>query len=387
MTLQKIKYYQLKEPTSSFSVFNSWRYGNTSLTNKLLEASHIEEKNGYFLSDKNQIEKSIQSLQDKITFIKSLDGIKNVKFFPNTKFNRSLFRQMYPDINIRRSNEKAEAIIYDKRIFNVRFQDEVITYCGQTDIYVDYYLSRLLAEPQSCKIKSLNNTTINFSKWKSAGHNNMVRIIKDEHIDHILNAMTNNLPYIDISNVFENAKTEMRNENLDLENLKSIYEQISHKDPNIQRVGADILVSLDTTKYLPIQTFLWGFCNLGRIKSHKIELFVKYMADNGISIYMPKSLSYRANHSFNNYPLVYINDFSDSLCKSAYTESMDYNLLSDFINTVLIKDIKSILTKNCHCIDISDFTIKIKHPKANSSAPTQHVCAAQVEAVADEWIL
>lgn len=383
MTMQKVTYYLLNVP-----YYTIGRY--QSITK--LDSTHIDKKEGYIIKSVADVNKIIEQNRQNVKFIESLDGIKNVRFLPHVKFNRGLFKQMYPDINVRRLDGKADAIIYDSKNMLLSSNIQNSIYDNQSNLVVDYYLAYCLADKSMCNISSIDNIPIDWNAWQRTSYNKSFSVIETHHIDKAIEMFKVDLPYIDVSHVFTGAKTEMRKENLTLEDLRALYEQVSHKDMSIRRVGADILVSLDTSRYLPIQTLLWGACGLAMVKSHKTEVFAKYVQDLGIYIPNGMSQSNRSMGTFTSSPLYYINGFISNLNHNAYTESMEYQLLSDLVNKIMIDQIKSKALTGCPNLELDNFQIIFKHPKMSgvnliSANMSAEVSGHTPQEEPNEWIL
>lgn len=393
MKLEKIKYYKLNKSYDNF-VTRGWGQQKPA---EILNNTHIISDECYIIKDRDshrqpEFSKLLETLAltSLINKIKSLNGIKNVKFAKDVRFNRSLFKEMYPSVNVRRDIEKAEAIIFDDKKHNASLMLGV--YEIQPNLYVDYYLGVLLSETQKhtvSKIDDIEIDKVQCKKFESYANRITQYAYPEFYINQVINDFSGKVPYIHISDVFESAETKMRAENIALEEITTMWQQITHSEINIRRLGADLIASLDTKKYLPLQVLIWDLADTTGIKSSKVDVFRKYLRDHHIDTSKPKSNYYWSHGSFEQRPLQFISNTVACFGEKPFTADMDYEIFSEFINKVLLENIKKNLLGNAQRhIDLSQFEIKVIHPITQEAQPQQvAVCAEEISEDISSWTL
>lgn len=338
--------------------YSAGRGNNTTMTVKPEDVSVCD----IYINDKPNT--SISSIDyfdvAKASKIKSLDGIKNVKFVPHTKFNRALFKQMYPSINVRRDTDKAEAVIYDEYSINVNrtCAYRALYFCPQHNIYVEsslQYQLRHINTPVQIGPYLFDKNSLDIA----AG---VFYYCDIKEIDNISSLMTYNVPLIHVNDVFSTADTSMRQESISFDDLTKIADQVFHKDLNIRKLGIEILSELDMKKYLPIQVFLFNSADTRGVKSPKIDVFSSYLAKVNLNL----NYAYTNRNSDRVMALIYKIVHNIRLWDSnEFNEDMDYAIFDKFIHLYY----KNFISKNMidgsyakYC-KLEEFKLEITHPK------------------------
>jgi hypothetical protein len=195
--------------------------------------------------------------------------ITDIHFLKGTNFDRDFFRRMYPSINIRHKPETADLIVYDEKSL---FSNDKVpkTYYKYNDVVFGYdTLSAMLTLREfiqnvsggsyyylkgtvklvgdTCRLVDLANAC--YLKQYKVTH----LVDRNEYFD-TLAALSK--PYLHVSNILKKMESSQRSNNLSLEELITLFDQVSSNNKNSIITALETLIMYDSEKYLPVQTLL-----------------------------------------------------------------------------------------------------------------------------------
>ena len=266
--------------------------------------------------------------------------ITDIHFLKGTNFDRDFFRRMYPSINIRHKPETADLIVYDEKSMfsNDRVPKTYYKY-GDTVFGHDmlaamltlrefiqnanggsYYYLRGTVKLAEDTIKLVELANACYAKQYSVVH----LTDRNEYFE-TLSALSK--PYLHVSNILKKMESSQRSNNLSLEELVTLFDQVSSNNKDSIVTALETLIMYDSDKYLPVQTLLLKYALeekselTGAGSSKKLQLFC-----SAYSIRNDYSSMFSNINSF-------FNSFSTKIMGAAVSTKTDFEILSKFIRS------------------------------------------------------
>ncbi len=254
------------------------------------------------------------------------DKIKDVHFIKDTLFDRDYFRRTFPNINIRLTAEKADAILFDeKSIFKNDSPPKTFyktsvggNYFDSDEAYRSFLYSARLSAPNLTFDK--NSVVYDILFNASSG---VIIHTKSEYLESLI---ASKKPFIHTSDILRCFKQPNELKELTCPEAITLFNQVMSSDEESSKTGIETLLLYDNDKYLPIKLFAylckrnsvgWGW----QSKSKKLDLFI-----NSFSSYISFLGAIPGGMSTDVY-LKFLSNFNS--CK--FTKDTDFKLLRNFI--------------------------------------------------------
>lgn len=325
-----------------------------------------------------------KNLNTSNRFSGDFSKIKNVHFIKGTYFDRSYFRRLYPNINIRNNLDLAEVIIYDdKAIFE---NDKKPTCClkiKNTDIYFhpnEFNRLRMAFRPSTYEYNVYN-------KFLSLDKNNSKIIgqildptIESEYAylsvenDYFDKLESSKLPYMLSDDALNKIPSNSKQDDLSISDLIVYIEQLTSGNYSVICAALDSLIMYNSDKFAPIQYFLYlltiskNTCMYQKKNSTKLDLFLKSV--EGTKVFGFKN--YTLPTDFISVLNLFVN-IVDDFDKSNY--NIDWEICKQFMNEpTLFKKLNHYIIPH---IDVNHISFTCKHPKLKEvQAPVTTASAA-----------
>lgn len=218
-------------------------------------------------------------------FTGDVTKIKNIHFIKGTYFDRDYFRRLYPNINVRTKPDLAEVFVYDNKALyendNVPISVNILDSTNKTyftkncyslktlhSVFFDknsfsyYDYNKQLTDNGQCPIlMSILKVYNEASRAFLIGENS--------YYDH-LTALKR--PFLKTEDVLKKIPSNLRQNNLTLDECITYFHQITSGDPTIVKSAIEAVIMYNSDKYLPIQVFLYSLIGSAKI-SNKVGLF------------------------------------------------------------------------------------------------------------------
>lgn len=187
--------------------------------------------------------------------------VKSVRFVLRTRFNRQTFRQMYPNLQVKYT--KADCLIYDQDAL-IGSKHHSIYKLGEH--YISYNIWRALTDltryynppPNTFKNTALGTYGEDVKSGKIKIYDCKTFDVGNDYYLDMRPFLADQTPIITVKDVFQSAESEFRNESLSLEDIISIYDQITNRNEDIHKIGIDLLSMINPEKYFPIMFFFYA---------------------------------------------------------------------------------------------------------------------------------
>ena len=231
---------------------------NTIMTDEMVfrfekKTVFFREQRGQYFNPKNN------------AYSGQISDIKDVYFLRGAQFDRSYFRRLYKDVNVRKFPENADVILYDERsMFENDTLPETITIFTFNDKTYGFLHSkpRIVGEMEWRRTQLVNSHFPPNRKECEITNFLISNTVLYTHkkignpIDYFINIQKSGKPFLHIQDFFNSRDSSARSDNMTYSDFLAMAEQLSSNDPAIRNCGIETLIQYNPKKYLALQSFL-----------------------------------------------------------------------------------------------------------------------------------
>lgn len=296
-----------------------------------IKKSLIISDNSY--SSVRDLEKEIKNEILKKPSVNKLTTQKTIHFMPGTKFNRQMFRSMFPNVKIKLDPSKSDIVCYDSNLTvsigsGYKYAHQYAMPSGKS-IYADEKFRSIISTANSHRYSnfSVDESKLGLPcKISQLTHVGYSYMISTEQYEKIVKLLSLNVPLITAEDLFVSSdSTEYKQKDIDLDEIVNIYKQAISGDKDVSKTGIDFVCTLSTEKYLPIQCLILGMTP-NKFNSPRIDIFHK-MIDSKY----PK-LRGVVRSSISSLAQLIESIHVILAAQSYYSKSVDYQMFFDLLN-------------------------------------------------------
>lgn len=253
------------------------------------------------------------------------DNIKDVHFIRDTIFDRDFFRRTFPNINIRLTADKVDAILFDEKSIFKNDSPGSTFYKTAAGRYFDVdeaYRHFLSSIRQNLLELNMDKTSIVYDIFFNSPTTVVIHT-KSEYLEKLI---ASGKPFIHTSDILRCFKQPNQLKELSCSEAVTLFNQVMSTDDESSKAGMETLLMYDNDKYLPVKLFAY-LCKKNSIgwnyksNSKKLDLFIE-----AFSKYINYVGQIHAGMTTDTY-LRLLTNFN----ACAFNKETDFKLLKDFI--------------------------------------------------------